>query len=123
MNITFDTSKNTGLPTRIGATAATPLGSLSTKTACEVAMLIVAPMRKTRELRTRSSKRSERKEDRAMAVARQLRSGQVKVNTTDPNPRAPFGGFKQSGDGREWGAYAFDDFVQIKAYNRPAPAE
>ena len=62
-------------------------------------------------------------EDRAMAVARQLRSGQVKVNTTDPNPRAPFGGFKQSGDGREWGAYAFDDFVQIKAYNRPAPAE
>lgn len=57
--------------------------------------------------------------EHAMEVASQLRSGQVQVNTTSGNPMAPFGGYKQSGDGREWGAYGLEDFLQIKAINRP----
>jgi len=58
-------------------------------------------------------------EAHAMAVAAQLRSGQVHVNTTDPNLMAPFGGYKQSGDGREWGPYGLEEFLQVKAINRP----
>ncbi len=47
-------------------------------------------------------------------VAHRLRAGQVSINgASDPN--APFGGFKQSGNGREWGMFAFDDFVEVKA--------
>ena len=41
--------------------------------------------------------------DRAKAVARRLRTGQVEVNGGDFNPLAPFGGYKQSGNGREYG--------------------
>lgn len=58
--------------------------------------------------------------DAAMAVARQLRSGQVHVNTTAGNPKSPFGGYKQSGDGREWGSYGLEEFLQTKAINVPA---
>jgi hypothetical protein len=36
----------------------------------------------------------------------------VQVNTLRANPLAPFGGYKQSGDGREWGAYGFEEFLQ-----------
>jgi len=57
--------------------------------------------------------------DHAMGVARQLRSGQVMVNTTDGNIAAPFGGYKQSGDGREWGTYGIEEFLQVKAINKP----
>jgi hypothetical protein len=53
-------------------------------------------------------------EEHCMAVAAQLRAGQVHVNTTDPNPLAPFGGYKQSGDGREWGLYGFEEFLQVQ---------
>ena len=55
-------------------------------------------------------------EDRALcqSVGRRLRAGQVSINGSF-DPGAPFGGFKQSGNGREWGAFAFDDFVEIKA--------
>jgi aldehyde dehydrogenase (NAD+) len=56
-----------------------------------------------------------------MEVASQLRAGQVHVNTTDPNPLAPFGGYKQSGDGREWGAYGLEEFLQVKAINKAKP--
>ena len=58
-------------------------------------------------------------DEHAMQVAAQLRSGQVHVNTTDPNGLVPFGGYKQSGDGREWGLYGFEEFLQVKAINRP----
>ena len=58
-------------------------------------------------------------QDRAMKVAAQLRSGQVHVNTTDGNPLAPFGGYKQSGDGREWGMWGIEEFLQTKAINKP----
>ena len=57
--------------------------------------------------------------ERAMKVARRLRSGQVQVNTTSGTPLTPFGGYKQSGDGREWGKYGLEEFLQIKAINVP----
>ena len=53
---------------------------------------------------------------RALRVARRLRSGQVYVNNANNvNKSAPFGGYKQSGDGREWGLYGLEEFVQVKA--------
>jgi len=57
---------------------------------------------------------SETKE-RAMAVARQLRTGQVDINGGRFNPLAPFGGYKKSGVGREIGPLALDEFFQLKA--------
>lgn len=54
-------------------------------------------------------------QEEAVKVARQLRTGNVNVNQGDRNPRAPFGGYKQSGFGRENGAYALDDYVELKA--------
>lgn len=53
--------------------------------------------------------------DAAMKVASKLRAGQVFVNGAGPDLNAPFGGYKQSGNGREWGALAFDDFLETKA--------
>jgi len=58
-------------------------------------------------------------QEHAMRVAARLRSGQVQVNTTSGSPLAPFGGYKQSGDGREWGEAGLEEFLQIKAINRP----
>eukprot|EP00940_MAST-03C_sp_MAST-3C-sp2_P000769 g769.t1 len=60
-------------------------------------------------------------QERAMRVARRLRSGQVQVNTTSGSPMTPFGGYKQSGDGREWGKYGLEEFLQVKAINVPPP--
>ncbi|MGC5019544.1 aldehyde dehydrogenase family protein [Micromonospora sp. DT47] len=56
--------------------------------------------------------------DRALAVARRLRTGQVDVNGGAFNPLAPFGGYKQSGLGRELGAHGIDEFREIKAIQR-----
>uniref|UniRef100_UPI0004768F35 aldehyde dehydrogenase family protein n=1 Tax=Nocardiopsis lucentensis TaxID=53441 RepID=UPI0004768F35 len=53
--------------------------------------------------------------DRALAVARRLRAGQVEVNGGALNPRAPFGGYKRSGNGREWGLAGLDEFCEIKS--------
>lgn len=53
--------------------------------------------------------------DRAKAVARRLRTGQVEVNGGNFNPMAPFGGYKQSGNGREFGSFGLDEFLEIKA--------
>lgn len=53
--------------------------------------------------------------ERAIAFARQMRTGQVSINGGSFNPRAPFGGYKQSGIGRELGRHGLDDFLQIKA--------
>jgi betaine-aldehyde dehydrogenase len=52
---------------------------------------------------------------RAKHVARQLRTGQVHINGSQLNPLAPFGGFKQSGNGRELGKYALQEFLEFKA--------
>lgn len=48
-------------------------------------------------------------------VAEELRVGQVVINQAAPDPLAPFGGYKQSGNGREWGEYAFEAYLEIKA--------
>ncbi len=53
--------------------------------------------------------------DRARRVARRLRSGNVIINGGNFNMMAPFGGFKQSGNGREHGPYALDDYLECKA--------
>ncbi|MBV9285847.1 MAG: aldehyde dehydrogenase family protein [Acidimicrobiia bacterium] len=53
--------------------------------------------------------------ERAKKVARQIRSGQVEVNGGAFNPMAPFGGFKQSGHGRELGKFAIEEFLTTKS--------
>ena len=50
-----------------------------------------------------------------IAIARRLRTGQVTVNGGAFNPNAPFGGYKQSGIGRELGEYGFEEFLEIKS--------
>ena len=57
--------------------------------------------------------------ERAKAVARRMRTGQVDVNGGSFNPIAPFGGYKQSGNGRERGVYALDEYMEIKAMQLP----
>ncbi|MBA3605463.1 MAG: aldehyde dehydrogenase family protein [Acidimicrobiia bacterium] len=56
--------------------------------------------------------------DRALAVARRLRTGQVEVNGGAFNPNAPFGGYKQSGIGREYGRHGLEEFLEVKAIQR-----
>ncbi len=53
--------------------------------------------------------------DNARKVASRLRAGQVNINSAGPDLMAPFGGFKQSGNGREWGDHAFGEFLETKA--------
>ncbi len=48
-------------------------------------------------------------------VAAQMRAGQVILNGATTDLMAPFGGYKQSGNGREWGDHAFDEFLETKA--------
>ncbi|MGI8557213.1 MAG: aldehyde dehydrogenase family protein [Solirubrobacteraceae bacterium] len=54
-------------------------------------------------------------EERAKRVARRLRTGQVEINGGAFNPLAPFGGYKQSGHGRENGPHAIEEFFVLKA--------
>jgi len=54
-------------------------------------------------------------EAHAMAVARRMRTGQVDINGAPFNGNAPFGGYKQSGNGRENGVYGFEEFLEYKA--------
>ena len=53
--------------------------------------------------------------DRANAIARRIRSGNVHVNGAGPDFNAPFGGYRQSGNGREWGALGFEEYLETKA--------
>jgi acyl-CoA reductase-like NAD-dependent aldehyde dehydrogenase len=53
--------------------------------------------------------------DRAKAVARRIRTGQIEINSGSFNPNAPFGGYKQSGYGREYGNHGFEEFLEIKS--------
>jgi betaine-aldehyde dehydrogenase len=53
--------------------------------------------------------------ERAKRVARRIRTGQVDINGSSFNPMAPFGGYKQSGNGRELGRYGFEEFLEIKS--------
>ncbi|MEU5866192.1 aldehyde dehydrogenase family protein [Nonomuraea sp. NPDC047529] len=54
-------------------------------------------------------------QERAVAVARRLRTGQVVVNGGQFNPLAPFGGYKQSGVGRELGEFGLEEYLEIKS--------
>jgi aldehyde dehydrogenase (NAD+) len=53
--------------------------------------------------------------EEAMSVARELRAGMVHINGTPTHMAAPFGGYKQSGNGREWGRRGIEEFLEIKA--------
>ena len=53
--------------------------------------------------------------EKAADVAKQIRTGMVHLNGAGPDLMAPFGGYKQSGIGREWGPMAFEEFLEIKA--------
>jgi len=53
----------------------------------------------------------------AQRVAKQMRTGQVRINGAQPDFNAPFGGYKQSGNGREWGVFGFEEFLEVKAIN------
>ncbi len=48
-------------------------------------------------------------------VAASIRAGNISINGQSGDIMTPFGGFKQSGNGREWGAYGFEDYLEIKA--------
>jgi acyl-CoA reductase-like NAD-dependent aldehyde dehydrogenase len=53
--------------------------------------------------------------ERAAKVARKIQAGQVDVNGTHYNPLAPFGGYKQSGLGREFGRHGLEEFLEVKS--------
>ncbi|MEN9806796.1 MAG: hypothetical protein RL756_1316 [Pseudomonadota bacterium] len=53
--------------------------------------------------------------ERAKRVARRLRTGNVHLNGAPVDNKAPFGGYKQSGNGREWGIYGLEEFLEVKA--------
>ena len=54
-------------------------------------------------------------EEHAKRVARRIRTGQVEINGGAFNPIAPFGGYKQSGHGRELGKFGLEEFLQVKS--------
>jgi len=61
-------------------------------------------------------------DEHAEKVARRMRTGQVEINGGTFNIYAPFGGYKQSGNGRELGKYGLEDFLEFKAMQfKPAP--
>ncbi len=53
--------------------------------------------------------------ERARKVASRIRAGNIHINGASGGTDVPFGGFKQSGNGREWGAHGFTDYLEIKA--------
>jgi aldehyde dehydrogenase (NAD+) len=59
-------------------------------------------------------------EERARRVARQIRTGQIEINGGDFNAAAPFGGYKQSGHGRENGYLAIEEYLQVKSLQLPS---
>lgn len=60
--------------------------------------------------------------ERARRVARQVRAGSVYLNGAGQDYCSPFGGFKQSGNGREWGEFGLHDYLEIKVVNGFVPA-
>ena len=53
--------------------------------------------------------------ENARKVAARLRTGNVHINGAGVDLNAPFGGYKQSGTGREWGEFGFEEFLEVKA--------
>jgi aldehyde dehydrogenase (NAD+) len=60
--------------------------------------------------------------DRARKVAGELRAGNVNINGVPNERSAPFGGYKQSGNGREWGKFGLEEFLEVKAIAGMSPA-
>ena len=60
--------------------------------------------------------------ERARRVARKVRAGSVYLNGNGQDYCSPFGGYKQSGNGREWGAFGLHDFLEVKVINGFYPA-
>jgi aldehyde dehydrogenase (NAD+) len=56
--------------------------------------------------------------ERALRVARRIRTGQVDINGAKWNALAPFGGYKQSGIGREFGEFGLEEYLQVKSVAR-----
>ena len=56
-------------------------------------------------------------QDRALRVARRMRAGGVSINGASQDYQAPFGGYKQSGNGREYGEFGLRDFLEVKVIN------
>ena len=52
--------------------------------------------------------------EKARRVARELRTGMVDMNGRARAPRTPFGGMRQSGNGREGGVWGIEDFIEVK---------
>jgi aldehyde dehydrogenase (NAD+) len=52
---------------------------------------------------------------KARRIAARLRTGMVHINNASLDAMAPFGGFKQSGNGREWGHHGMDEFLELKS--------
>ena len=57
-------------------------------------------------------------EERAMRVARKMRTGQVSINGGAFNVSAPFGGYKLSGNGRELGVHGLEEYLEVKSIQR-----
>jgi aldehyde dehydrogenase (NAD+) len=57
-------------------------------------------------------------DEKALAFAKKMRTGQVEVNGGRFNPVAPFGGYKQSGNGRELGRFGLEEFLEVKSLQR-----
>jgi betaine-aldehyde dehydrogenase len=55
--------------------------------------------------------------ERGLALARSVRTGTFGINGYAPDPLAPFGGYKESGIGREWGPAGLDEYLETKAIN------
>ena len=53
--------------------------------------------------------------ERAKKIARLIRTGNVHLNGAPVDNNAPFGGYKQSGNGREWGSHGLEEFLEVKA--------
>ncbi len=60
-------------------------------------------------------------DERANDVAARLEVGMVYINGASEDPEAPFGGYKMSDNGREWGEIAFGEFLETKAVIRGSP--
>ncbi len=59
--------------------------------------------------------------ERTRKVARRIRAGNINLNGSPNDRAAPFGGYKQSGNGREWGKFGFEEYLEVKAIAGFAP--
>ncbi|SNR69481.1 aldehyde dehydrogenase family protein [Blastococcus mobilis] len=57
-------------------------------------------------------------DEKALAIARRMRTGQVDINGAAFNPMAPFGGYRRSGNGRELGKWGIEEFLETKSVQR-----